>query len=258
MRIFTFKSSIFTLIIGCLFFVSCSKQTEEFQTEQISDYTNLVVGKYITYRLDSLVFKGFSVTPEIHKYQVKHVVDAEITDNLGRPSYRIFRYLRDSSGTQAWQPNGSYLVTPLHDQLEVTEDNLRFIKLHLPFKEGVSWKGGKYLPDDAYHFISNFNSYDDDLNDWDYYFDRFESSVNYRNQVYTDVWTVEEADETVNIPVTDPMMYGSLVRAVEQYAKGIGLVYREYTLYEYQPNLTGPGGPFKTGQGITMWMIDHN
>jgi hypothetical protein len=78
------------------------KETEEFKTEAIADYMPLAVGKYITYRLDSTVFTNFGRNEEIHKYRVKHVVDAQITDNLGRPSYRILRYLSDSLGHQPW------------------------------------------------------------------------------------------------------------------------------------------------------------
>jgi len=37
-------------------------------------------GKYITYRLDSLVFTNFGKNTEIHKYQMKHEIDAELVD----------------------------------------------------------------------------------------------------------------------------------------------------------------------------------
>ncbi|HEY9663211.1 MAG TPA: hypothetical protein V6C65_32600, partial [Allocoleopsis sp.] len=80
----------------------------------------------------------------------------------------------------------------------------------------------------------------------------------YKGNNYTDVYTVEEADESFNVPITSPGSYGSKSRSVEKYAKAIGLVYREYELWEYQPNTGGTGGPYKTGFGITMWMIDHN
>ena len=108
---------------------ACNEK-EEFTSAAVTDYMPLAVGKYITYRLDSMVFTNFGRTTEIHKYQVKHQVDALITDNQGRPAYRVFRYLRDSAGVESWQPAGSYFITPLSDQVEVAEDNLRFIKLH--------------------------------------------------------------------------------------------------------------------------------
>ena len=94
---------LFLALFSFLFFItSCEKETEEFKTEAIADYLPLAVGKYITYRLDSTVFTNLGRNEEIHSYQVKHMVDAQIADNLGRPSYRIIRYLRDSLGTQPW------------------------------------------------------------------------------------------------------------------------------------------------------------
>ena len=45
--------------------------------------------------------------------------------------------------------------------------------------------------------------------------------------------------------------------SVEKYSKTIGLIYRQFILWEYQPNPSGPD-PYNTGFGVTMWMIDHN
>lgn len=251
---FTFRLGL--LVISTITLFSCSNKTEEFISDPLSDYIPLQTGKYITYRLDSLVFTNFGRNTEIRRYQVKHAVDAQITDNQGRPAYRIFTYLRDSAGTQPWTPNGSYFITPLANQIEVTDNNFRFIKLHLPVKEGYEWKGNMYLPDEPYLSVYDFSN-DQDIKDWTYYYDVFEPTTTYRNQIYTDVYTVEQQDDASNAPVTDPFNYGSMTRSVEKYSKTIGLVYRKYELWEYQPNPSGPS-PFKLGFGIVMWMIDHN
>lgn len=249
--------SLFFLLSILLAFglFSCSKK-EELNTELIADYVPLQPGKYITYRLDSLVFVNFERDVEIHRYQVKHVVDAQITDNEGRPSYRVFRYIRDSVGVQDWAFNGSYFITPLADQLELIEDNLRFVKLHMPMREGYSWKGNKYLATDPYASMYDFSN-DDDIRNWDYYYDTFDPSFSYMGYDYQDVWTVEQEDDLFNVPITDPTSYAFKTRAVDKYAKGIGPVYREYELWEYQPNLSGPS-PYYAGFGVRMWMIDHN
>ena len=97
---------------------SCSHKSEEFVSEKLSDYLPLQPGKYITYRLDSLVYTSFGTISETHRYQAKYVVDAQITDNLGRPSYRVYTYLRDSAGTQSWTATGTFFVTPLTNQIE--------------------------------------------------------------------------------------------------------------------------------------------
>lgn len=247
----------FSLLAFVVSFVFSCNEKEEFVTDKVTDYMILTPGKYITYRIDSLVFTNFGRTIETHRYQVKLQVDALIADNLGRPSYRIYRYLRDSVGTTPWQPDGSYLVTPLSDQVEVIEDNLRFIKMHMPVKDAFSWKGNKYLPSDPYGSKYNFSN-DDNMGDWDFYYDGGSSAFSYRGHNYTDVYSIEEADESFNVPITSPTSYAARSRGVEKYSKNIGLVYREYALWEYQPNPGGAGGPYYTGFGLTMWMIDHN
>ncbi len=248
------RISLLATLVITLF--SCNEK-EEFVTDKASDYMLLAPGKYITYRLDSLVFSNFGRTIETHRYQVKDQVDALITDNLGRPSYRVYRYIRDSVGLQSWQPSGTYMVTPLADQVEVIEDNFRFIKMHMPLKDGFSWKGNKYLPNEPYDPAYTFSN-DISIQDWDFYYDGSASSFSHRGNNYTDVFSVEEVDESFNVPIISPASYASKSRGVEKYAKNIGLVYREYTLWDYQPNTGGSGGPYYTGFGITMWMIDHN
>jgi len=254
MKVSRIQISLAIILTAGLF--ACNKN-EQFTTAALSDYMPLATGKYITYRLDSMVFTNFGRSTEIHKYEVKHQVDALITDNLGRPAYRVFRFIRDTTGTQSWQPAGSYFITTLSDQIEVSEDNLRFIKLHLPFRDAFSWKGNKYLPTDPYGSFYNFSN-DDNMEDWDFYYNGEPGSFSYRNNNYTDVYSVEEADESFNVPITSPTSYAARSRSVEKYSKNIGLVYREYELWEYQPNTGGSGGPYKTGFGITMWMTSHN
>jgi hypothetical protein len=226
----------------------------------------LQVGKYIVYRLDSTVFLNFGKIERTHPYQVKFEVNAQVQDNLGRPAYRIYRYIRDSAGTKSWQPDNTYMITPLDNQVEFTDDNLRYIKLHLPIKDGYSWKGNKYLPQDPYSDYYLFSN-DDAMADWDYYYNgEPEPSVTLEGQNYNDVLTVQEDDESYNIPEVDSS-YASRSYSIEKYSKNIGLVYKELILWEQQPNptLIDPGpppvysyDPFKTGFGIKMWMIDHN
>ena len=128
-----------TMII--LAFSSCTRTTEEFTSEPLSDYLPLQTGKYIVYQLDSTLFTNFGTTTEIHSYQEKHLIDAQITDALGRQGYRIFRFLRDVTGTTPWAPAGSYFIIPNDKTIEVVENNLRFIRLALPLKKDFSWKG---------------------------------------------------------------------------------------------------------------------
>ena len=108
--------------------VSCSKSTEIYPSATIEDFAPMQIGKYITYRLDSTVTTNFGVAFEVHTYEVKFLVDAQITDNLGRPAYRIFRYIRNNPG-QAWLPDNTFTATNTGTSFEFVENNLRYIKL---------------------------------------------------------------------------------------------------------------------------------
>src|SRR5690349_673437 len=222
---------VLLFFIGILIY-SCNKKVEEvdpaYQKERLTELIMpLETGRYITYRVDSTVFTNFGKNAEIHSYLIKHVVDTAITDNLGRPAYRIYTYLSDTTGTEPWQPNGTYSITVLVDRVEVIEDNLRVIKLVLPVKDGTKWKGNTYIAEDPYGSEYNFSN-DDNMSDWDFFFDGpLQSTVAVEDQTYNDVYTITENDDTD--PVTDPSDYGSVSISREMYSKNTGLVFRELT-----------------------------
>ncbi|HEY0432816.1 MAG TPA: hypothetical protein VGC95_03020, partial [Chitinophagaceae bacterium] len=233
-----------------------------FQKQAMTDLLiPLQKGKSITYRLDSVVFTNFGRSSEIHSYLEKHEVDTLIDDNLGRPSYRVFTYLSDTTGSTPWQPNGSYYMTILDDRVEIIENNMRVIKLQVPVRDGTRWKGNKFLAQDPFGSLYKFSN-DDNMGDWDFLFDGpLQPSATVEGTSYNDVYTVSENNDID--PVTDVSDYGSVSVSQEMYAKGIGLVYRELTMWEQQPNPSGvpPNvtyDPYQTGFGVKMWMVDHN
>src|SRR4030095_16352515 len=83
----------------------CSKESETLPTASIADYYPLEIGTSVTYRMDSTVFVNLNSTEEIHSYVAKDSVEAQVTDNLNRLSYRVHRYIRDTAETQPWMDN---------------------------------------------------------------------------------------------------------------------------------------------------------
>ena len=245
---------LFTLLT--LVFFSCKKSTEDYPTAQLSEYQPLATGKYITYRLDSTVFKSFGTVPEVHSYQEKHVVDSLLPDALGRPSYRVFRFIRDTSGTGPWQPAGSYFITSTRNTIEVIENNLRVIKLTAPIQENNTWKGNRYLPDEP---MSQYTfSNDLDMNTWDYTYGTIDDTIHLKNVVLDSVITVNGIDRAFNAPVTNQNGIGYKDYIQDRYAKHIGLVYQEFIMWEYQPPHENVPVGQTTGFGIRRSMIDHN
>lgn len=231
--------------------VSCKKSNQEFQSASLSEYYPLETGKYITYNLDSLVYINFGTSSVIRSYQVKYEVDAQITDNLGRPAYRIIRYRRDTP-TAAWAPDNTFMAVNSGSSLEFIENNLRFLKLKLPVVNNYSWKGNSFI--DTYSSSSPVRY----LDDWDYMYDSVAMPIQLGSFNLDNTLTVKQRDEVIGNP-NDPNLYSEINYSQEKYAAGIGLVYRKFYHAEYQPPVPNLGGYYVDGSyGVTLTMIDHN
>jgi hypothetical protein len=242
------KQFLFLAIITVVFFSAC-KKSDVLETAVVSEYAPLQVGKYISYNLDSSLFINFGTKDTVISYQVKHQVDAQITDNLGRPAYRIIRYIRKTAAN-AWVPDNTFMAVPTDFAMEVIENNMRFLKLKGPIRNGYSWRGNTYI--DTYSINSPVRY----LADWDYTYD----SVNVKQTIgaftLDNTLKVAQRDEVIG-NLTDINSYHEINFGAEKYAKGIGLVYRKFLHVEYQPPTPGRGG-YKQGYGVRMTMIDRN
>lgn len=245
----------FLLLVALCALLSCKKETETFQTDPLAGYLPAQTGKYITYRTDSTIFTNFGTSTVVRSYQEKNIVDQMTTDNSGRPAYRVFRFLRDVNGTEAWKPSGSYYIVPTAATIEVVENNLRFVKLASPIKTDNTWKGNRYLPTEPYSPAYSFSN-DDNMADWDYTYVKTGETLQLNGVTLNNVVTVQHINESANAPVTQPAAYGYINYSVDKYAKDIGLVYEELTMWEYQPNPGGSG--YKNGFGVKRSIIDHN
>ncbi|MDB5196688.1 MAG: hypothetical protein JWP88_1059, partial [Flaviaesturariibacter sp.] len=216
------------IVLGIsLLFTACKEEKEDLQIAAATDFYPTQVGKFITYRLDSMVFTQQGRREEMHVYQQKDVVDAAITDGQGRPSYRVYRFLRDSAGTQPWYSAGTYIVTPSLGSIEVQDNNMRTVRLISPVKKDQTWKGGRFLGTEPYSSAFLFSN-DDDIGDWDYTISQTGETVQLNGKTYTDVVTVDQVDESFNVPVTAPGSFASRSFSRDKFAKGLGLIYQEY------------------------------
>ena len=241
----------FVIIVVAVSFNACKKSSDDIQAIPLSDYFPLETGKYITYDLDSTIYTNFGTSTEVHSYQVKYEVDSAIVDNLGRPAFRIFRYIR-SNPNAAWVPDNSFMAVNTGNTLEFIENNMRFLKLSEVIREGFSWKGNSYI--DTYSLNSEVKY----LDDWDYIYENVAQPDQVGTFTLDNTLTVNERDEVIGEPTIDTA-YSEINQSQEKYAKGIGMVYRHFFHSEYQPPVPGLGGHFVDGSfGVTFTMIDHN
>lgn len=239
-------------VVAVFGLVGCSKESEDLSSKitPLSEYAPLQVGKYITYQLDSLQFTNFGTTEEVYTYQVKLAVEDSFVDNLQRKAFKIVRYIRQSNA-QSWYSDNTFFAVNTGSSFEFVENNMRFLKLSLPINNGHSWKGNSFI--DTYSTNSPDIRY---LNDWDYYYDSVGTALTIPNFTLSNTIKVNQRDEVIGNPA-DPNSYSEINFSSENYALGLGLVYRKFLHQEYQPPTPGTGG-YKLGYGVTMTMIDHN
>jgi hypothetical protein len=186
----------------------------------------------------------------ITTYFARDVIDAAVTDNLGRPAFRVIRYRKKLLTDLAWTPMSTYWITPLDKSIEVNENNLRFIKLQNPVREAFSWKGNTYIETSGQY--SSFQY----LFEWEYQYSGIKESKTYGTMNFPETITVNQADATDGI-VTDPNGYSERNYSVEVYAKGTGLVFKDFLHWSYQPPSGNVPG-YRSGYGIKLSIVDKN
>ena len=244
------KKYSYLALLAVIVFTSCDKQNELFTTAPLSDYFPLQTGKYISYDLDSTVYINFGQKDTVIKYQIKDSIETQITDNLGRPAYRIVRYMRKNA-SQLWTASNTFMAVSTGSTIEYVENNLRFQKLKLPIKNGYSWKGNSYF--DTYSLNSNFKYFDD----WDYTYDSVGIAQKIGGIQLDNTLKVNQRDEFLG---QDPKIAGTQFAeknySIEKYAKNIGLVYKEFLHWDYQGSQSS--SPGYTGYGVKLTMTGHN
>lgn len=245
-KIFTRLTLLATIV---LVFTQCNKK-DELTSDPVESYLQLQVGKYIIYRLDSMKFVNLDTVRS--SYQAKDEIDGTLTDNLGRPGWRVVRYLRDLAGTQPWTPSFTYMITVSNGTVEVIEDNFRYLKLKQPIRDGFNWKGNTYIslyssdPDWDFRY----------LDDWAYTYENVGAEFLTAGGEIENTITVNQRDEVLGFP-NDPLGYSERNFAYEVYGKGIGLIYKDFLHMQYQP-ASGGNPAYRLGYAIKLNMLSHN
>jgi hypothetical protein len=204
---------------------SCKKTNDNTLFASYQKYTNFKVGKYIIYALDSTVTRSFGAYFVTNSYIIKDSVAAEITDNLNRKSYKIYRYHLNPANQQ-WISVNTFFYTPTENALEYVENNLRYNKLVNPISETKNWFGNTYINQPVYHPNSFFMT-------WNYFYTDINQPKKVGNINFPNTLTVVQYDSTDN-SIFNPNSYNSYDKGYEIYADTIGLVYRDVMSWEYQ------------------------
>ena len=237
------------VILSYIFIICGCSKSNPLVTDAPADYYPLHVGNYIIYRMDSLKYINVGSQDSVISYHAKEVVEDSITDNLGRLSYRVTRYLSDTSEISEWVPSIAYMVTPLKGSVEVVENNLRFIKLVTPVQDGISWMGNAYID------TKSDDSPVPYMDGWNYTYANTGLPFDVLAGTIPVTVTVKEADEVSGLGDTS---YTQTIYSEEVYGEHIGCIYKRFLYSVYQsPNVQYPQGA-TIGYGLTFNMVSHN
>jgi len=220
--------TVLTGILFCVVLVCCNK-SYDLATARISDYTNLGVGKYVIYRLDSTVTLPFGTGFTVHSYTVKDSIEGTITDNLERPGYRIVRYTYDSS-SKTWNNSNTFMAVQTNNSFEYVENNMRQVRLVSPIADYFSWKGNSHVSVSPY---ANLSTIDLGYFDWTFSYSNVNKPFKVGNTTFDTTVTVVQYDSANNKPF-QPNFVSSYIRSYEVYAKGVGKVFQDLFAWEYQ------------------------
>lgn len=232
-----------------MLFAACEKQTTELNFPSIENYFPIKSGQSITYRLDSTIFNGPNNNKITRSYIVRDIYDTTLLDNLGKTSYLFKRSIRNTSDTTKWDLLLTYRVSVDSSKVNVIENNLRFIKLVSPLREGLTWKGNSFINTAENTSLSY-------LDGWEYTYGKPNESESINGIPFNETIAVFQKNDTIGNP-SDRKQYSSIVYSKEIYAKEIGLVYKELQRETWQPpNSNNPSGYFEEGSfGIKLTIL---
>lgn len=230
---------------------SCSKESETLELAPLNDYFPLSIGKTFLYRLDSTVLVSFGSSLAVKSYLAKDSIESTFTDNQGRLSYRIFRFIRDTASLKPWQPTATFVATPTRQTVEFVDNNLRFIKLRAPVIEGYTWKGHSYIDTKSLNTTVGY------LDEWQYEYRNLGESLKVLNNTFNNTVTIFQQDETTPPGPFNRNNYQQRNIGTEVYAKGVGLIYKEFLHWTWQ--ISPAPAKYEDGSyGVKLQLISHN
>jgi hypothetical protein len=197
--------SKFLLLVGVLLW-NC--HSEDFHPQDSGeDLMPMKVGSFIVYNIDETRYSEVAPVQKSN-YQLRVSVIDSFPNDEGTVTYVLTRNKR-LSASASWQNIDTWSARPSATEIVVNEQNVSFVKLSFPIKNGSKWNGNKFntIGEDEYTVIAHN-----------------EPAV-FGGISFDRTTTVLEEDNDDHIVFLD--------QRKSVYARGVGLVYRELTQLNY-------------------------
>ena len=181
--------------------LSCKKDKEE-PVDFKYEYAPQTIGHYCVYDVKEITHDNAVGLHQTITYKLKEKIQSSYIDDEGRPSLRLERSKLDTA-TGNWVVTDIWNSTRITSRYERSEEDIRFIRLAFPVKEGANWDGNAYNQIGAW----NYKYTDVDVA-------RSYSGLNFAN--------------TARVLQIDEFNFVQKQLAFEVYAKNVGLVFKYY------------------------------
>lgn len=215
--------------------ISCSKNKEASTPDLGLDYFPLATGNFRIYQLDSLFYNDFTGKVDSFHFQVKELVGDSFSDGAGVLRYRIERYYRKKPA-DSWRIADVWSATVNSSYASVIEENIHRVKLSFPVKAGRQWNMNSFNPNTeepvTYDFVGTPQA---------------RGGISYNQTLRT------------SLPSDSSLINQN--SSVEEYAKGIGMIYKKYVMLEDRDSVIDFSKPFPSrvdyGFDVTYTLIEY-
>lgn len=241
------RALLFTLFgLFMLAFSACKDNDDDFVLNYDYEYFPQDSGHYVIYQVDSIIISTFfpAGSPEradTQQYVCRELIESTWEDAEGRPGVRIEWACNPdtSQDLESTVPRIWHAIRTA-STAEKIEDNLRYIRLLFPPKQGLTWQGNAFI---------NITSDIKYLQDWEYEIIEVDVPKTINGLQFDSTLTVLQVDNENLV---------EKVYALETYAKGVGLVYKESLSLTKSPGISY-SDILNLGDGkiTTMSVIDY-
>ncbi len=219
----TYSKYTLLILTALLILASCG-ETEIIEIENGYEYFPMEPGRWITYQLDSTFYDNFADTVFTNTYQLREELTDTFYDNEGNLAIGINRFILNET-TNAWENDHSWYATKTDVAAERIEENLRFQKMAFPVSVGKQWNGNTHIDTEDPAFAN--------YADWRYEITELDAAKTIGSQSFDKTLTVLQNDYGADNLI-------QRIYSTETYAKGIGLVYKEFWDLELQTSAPTP------------------
>ena len=243
------KFNVFALIAVavCLSFLSCNSETETIDTATFGyGYFPLKKGNVWVYASDSIIFTNGGARKDTFHALIMEEIGDPFLDLSGDTIYKLNRFFKRNEA-DPWQRINTWTIQKNKSNAISTDENIKFVKMVFPVKEGLRFDGNVYVNEDLKVEVGGemLEPYDS----WNHQIKSLATDITYKDKTV----------KSLHVNLVDETSIIDRRKADEYYADGIGLVKKEITILDSDGSKPNDPWETKAKKGFihTLTLIDH-